>query len=58
MMIYSKLSRSYDKNYHLQMLPEGCPKKTFTNVKTALNVLFKGQGGIFFTKIFVYYIYD
>ena len=33
-------------------------KKTFTNVNTALNVLFRGQDGIFFTKVFVYYVYE
>ena len=50
------------KNYRnaqhaLLSLIKGCPKKTFTNVNTAFNVLFRGQDGIFFFKIFVYYIY-
>ena len=37
---------------------KGCPKKTFTNVNTALNILFRGQDGIFFNKVFVDYIYE
>ena len=39
-------------------LLKGVHKKTFTNVNTAFNVLFRGQDGIFFIKIFVYYIYE
>ena len=37
---------------------KGVHKKTFTNVNTAFNVLFRGQDGMFFIKIFVYYIYE
>ena len=37
---------------------KGVQKKTFTNVNTALNVLFSSLNGIFFIKVFVYYIYE
>ena len=37
---------------------KGVQKKTFTIVNTALNVLFRGQDGIFFIKVFAYYIHE
>ena len=43
---HDKLNQIHDN--HLKGV-----QKTFTNVNTALNVLFRGQDGIFFINIFV-----
>ena len=45
-------------NRNASLYLKGVHKKTFTNVNTALNTLFRGQDGIFYIKVFVYYIHE